>query len=183
MDEIVELLRIDRRQARRRRALVGALLAALAATSSVSVVGLGSLRHRRCAGAEPHLAGLWDGRQPEAVRAAFTATGAPFAAEAYRAVAAAFAGYRVAWQTQYREACEATQVRGEQSPELMDLRMRCLERRRGEAKALADVLASADLEVVTRAKRSVDAISDLARCADAGLLTAKVALPSVSSQK
>ena len=45
------------------------------------------------------------------------------------------------WAAMYGETCEATHVRGEQSTEVLDLRMDCLNRNRDSLRALTDVLA------------------------------------------
>jgi hypothetical protein len=79
------------------------------------------------------------------------------------------------------DACRATAVRGEQSPALLDLRMRCLDRRLGQVRALARVFAGADRAMVTRAVGAVDALESLDGCADAEALTAAMPPPSSPS--
>ena len=56
----------------------------------------------------------------------------------------------------YREACEATQVRGEQSAEVLDLRMSCLQERLGGVRALTEVFSEATGEVVENAVSAVE---------------------------
>jgi tetratricopeptide (TPR) repeat protein len=77
----------------------------------------------------------------------------------------------------YRDTCEATQMRGEQSSEVLDLRMACLEDRRSAMKALTDVLAAADKQAVTSAVDAVGALPALDRCADVKLLRAQIEPP------
>ena len=76
------------------------------------------------------LAAVWetpDANAPhprrDAVRAAFLATGARRAADVWERTAAIIDGYAQRWAAMYGEACEATHVRGEQSAEVLDLRM------------------------------------------------------------
>ena len=77
-------------------------------------------------------------------------------------------GYAGDWVAARREACEATHVRGEQSEQLLDLRMQCLERRLGELRALTELFAAqADAEVVDKAVQAAAGPgSALPRCAD-----------------
>ena len=72
------------------------------------------------------------------------------------------------------EACEATLVRGEQSPELMDLRMLCLDRRRGELRALVRALA-VELDP-TKALDGAARLTPIASCADVTALSARVVI-------
>jgi tetratricopeptide (TPR) repeat protein len=69
-----------------------------------------------------------------------------------------------------REACEATQVRGEQSPALMDLRMSCLDQRREEVRGAVRLLETADRDAVSRGAATVGALSDLSACAESAAL-------------
>jgi serine/threonine-protein kinase len=66
----------------------------------------------------------------------------------------------------YQEACEATQVRGEQSAEVLDLRMSCLQERLGGMRALTDLFTEASGDVVENAVSAVNALGSLDRCAD-----------------
>ena len=70
----------------------------------------------------------------------------------------------------YQEACEATQVRGEQSAEVLDLRMSCLQERLGGMRALTDLFTEASGDVVENAVSAVNALGSLDRCADVPLL-------------
>jgi hypothetical protein len=109
------------------------------------------------------------------VRAAFVATGAPYAADAVRGASEALDAYAGAWASMHTEACEATRVRGEQSEELLDLRMECLARRLEETRALVEVLARADAPVVVRAAQAARSLSPLEGCANVAALRAPVA--------
>ena len=77
----------------------------------------------------------------------------------------------------YREACEATQVRGEQSAEVLDLRMSCLQERLGGLRALTNVFIEANGEVVENAVSAGERLGSLDRCADVPLLRAVVRPP------
>ena len=77
----------------------------------------------------------------------------------------------------HTRTCEATHVSGEQSAELLDLRMRCLDERLGELRELVHVLAAPDAGVLAQAGRATAALGDLAECADAAGLRASSPAP------
>jgi tetratricopeptide (TPR) repeat protein len=66
----------------------------------------------------------------------------------------------------YRDACEATNLRGEQSNEVLDLRMSCLRDRWNELHALSDVLVEGHAVVVSNAVAAATALTPIERCAD-----------------
>ena len=78
----------------------------------------------------------------------------------------------------YTEACEATHVRGEQSAEVLDLRMGCLGERLSErARARRRVRDAPTPTVVDNAVSAASALPALDRCADVALLRAVVKPP------
>jgi eukaryotic-like serine/threonine-protein kinase len=153
-------------------------------------VGLGvrqTLLDRRalCDGAAEKLAGIWDLHppdQPEGARqsqihAAFMRTGKSYAADVYETVTRELTSYAQSWTNMYKQTCEATQVRHEQSPEVLDLRMSCLNERLNGFRALTDVFADATAEVVENAVSATNALSTIDRCADVPILRAVVRPP------
>jgi tetratricopeptide (TPR) repeat protein len=78
----------------------------------------------------------------------------------------------------YRDTCEATHVRGEQSAEVLDLRMACLGQRLGSVKALTDLFATADASVIENAANAAGALPNLEGCADVEALRSVVPPPS-----
>jgi tetratricopeptide (TPR) repeat protein len=170
MDQLLAALGRDPRRAwsRRLAAAAGALLLAAAA-----VVGGLAIRQRAqlCRGGERHLAGVWDEGQKEATRRAFLATKLPFADEAWRLAAAGLDGYAAAWTAMHRDACEATQLRGEQSAQVLDLRMSCLGTDLEHLRALTQAFAAADEQVVRRSAAAVEQLPLLEDCADMRTLT------------
>jgi tetratricopeptide (TPR) repeat protein len=177
MAALLEALRADPNAASWRRARVaGAVL--------LVAVGLLAWRenHRRqvrmCAGADQKLTGVWDEGRRTAVRAAFRRTGLPYAEAALTSVERIVDGYTKSWVSMHVEACEATRVRGEQSEELLDLRMECLGQRLQEVKAQVDVFASADGTVVEKAVQAASGLGGLALCADVAALRAPVRPPA-----
>jgi eukaryotic-like serine/threonine-protein kinase len=177
MAELLDAL-ADQAGPRRRRAL--ALLGAGLAAGSLALghwrAGAGA--RPLCGGPEPRLEGAWGAARKAAVRAALLGTGKPFAADTWARVERALDGYARDWAAARVDACEATHVRGEQSAELLDLRMACLDERLGELGALADVLARADERVLPRAVGAALALAPLAPCADRKALLARVKPPA-----
>ena len=139
---------------------------------------LGSRGQAMCGGGAARFAGLWDAGGPsprkEAVRAAFLKTGKSFAGQAYVATARLLDDYVSRWTSMYSDACEATHVRGDQSAEVLDLRMACLDGRLGNVRALSDVLARADEGVVLNGVSAAGALPSLDGCADVSALRAVV---------
>ncbi len=179
MDELLALLGKDPIAARRRWLGLSAALVVLLTTGA----GLALRRpavavEPSCRGAERKLAGTWDDDRRRAVHAAFTATGVPGADEAYARAASALDGYARRWVAAHVDACEATQVRGEQSAEMLDLRVECLGRDLEELRAQVDVLAHADATTVAKSAQAVRTLPGLAACADAAALRAPIRPPS-----
>src|SRR6185503_9375051 len=120
--DLLEALARDPAVARRRAALVGAFIA-MAGLAGAAIVMRREAAPPPCRGAEARLAGAWDEAVAEKVRRAFDASGRPSAGDTFRRVAASLDRYAAAWSAMRIEACEATEVRREQSPQLLDLRM------------------------------------------------------------
>src|SRR5262249_34918766 len=112
------------------------------------------------------LAGVWGPERKQAVRQAFLASGVGFAEDAWRGASAALDGYAAGLAAMHREACEATHVRGEQSTELLDLRMDCLAGRIESLGALVALFARADRAVVERAVPAAAGLPGLAAWGD-----------------
>ncbi|MDQ3336074.1 MAG: serine/threonine-protein kinase [Myxococcota bacterium] len=143
---------------------------AIAATAGVAVVISAAILMRPepdpCAGGAAQIAQAWSEGVKARVRAAFLNTGKPFADDAFTGVVGALDRYAGQWATAHRETCEASAVRHEQSPELLDLRMACLGRHRVQLAALVELLSAADADLVERAPRSVAQLPATADCAD-----------------
>ena len=124
----------------------------------------------------PSAGGVESPRQAE-IHAAFMHTGKSYAGDVYATVSRILTGYAQSWANMYREACEATQVRGEQSSEVLDLRMSCLQERLGGLRALTDVFGEANGDVVENAVSAANNLRSLDRCADVPLLRSVVRPP------
>jgi len=145
-------------------AAIGAAVVAVV----VAVVWVGARTtevDQRCTGAAAAYAPTWPPARRAAISAAFTATGAPFAAATLHQVLATLDQYAQRWTEAHTATCRATRILGEQTEAMLDLRMTCLERRRQEAAALIDTLATADIAAVTHAVEATAGLTDVATCA------------------
>jgi tetratricopeptide (TPR) repeat protein/predicted Ser/Thr protein kinase len=124
-----------------------------------------------CTGAEQKLAGLWDDAARAQVKQALLATQKPEASEVAARVTRMLDGYTRNWVETSTDACRATRVRGEQTEELLSLRVVCLERRLKDVKAVTGVLATADAELLGKAADTVSQLPSLASCADVAALS------------
>lgn len=161
---------------RRRRGLaVGGVGLALTA----ALIGSAAARPERCLGGEAAIAEVWGDEQRDAIGRAFTATGKPFAAKAQEQTLRRLDEYAAGWAAMHQSACAATHLRDEQSSAALDLRMRCLDRRRSELQALVALFTGDDLDpqLVARAVEASDALTPLDGCADVEALGATDPLP------
>ncbi|MCP3961572.1 MAG: serine/threonine protein kinase [bacterium] len=159
-----------------RRWLAAALVVVTAAAA------LGTYLHQRstqlCQGAEQHLVGIWDTERKAAIRAAVLASPKPYAGGLWQGIERTLDEYTSDWVEMRTEACAATRLRGEQSEQLLDLRMDCLDRRLTELQMLGDLLVEADADAVERSVQAAGKLSSLASCADARALTAVIPPPA-----
>jgi tetratricopeptide (TPR) repeat protein len=176
-----EFLGALQERTRRRAALAGAL--GIAAVAAALAVGTRMGRAQPAApavcraGAEK-MASVWGGPQKATVQRAFADSGLGYAGSAWQTVDRTLDGYSRDWVAGYTDACEATRVRGEQSEQLLDQRMMCLEQRRKDVAALVDVFAHADRGVVTRSVQAATGLSPVGPCSDAHLLGLRSPPPS-----
>ncbi len=177
MRALLDALRADPALARRRW-LSRAGIGLLAGVALFGVMRTTRERSMVCTGAEARLAGVWDAARDERVRTALHATGAAYADEAYLGAKRALDAYARSWVLVRKEACEATEVRREQSADLLDLRMTCLDDRLAAMRAQVDVLAAADVAVAAKATQAAEALPPIALCSDAAALRAPIRLPS-----
>ena len=184
MAALLEALEQDPARARRRwgaTAGVALLVVAAAVTLVRGPRRAGSL----CRGGPARLAGVWEPPaspgtprpRRDALEVAFLRAGDASAPETWRRVEALLDRYAASWLAMYRDSCEATHVRGEQSPETLDLRMTCLDERRTALGALTGVLTNADGVAVSRAVDAIAALPSIDRCADIKLLRESVEPP------
>jgi len=120
-----------------------------------------------CRGARERLGGVWDPGRRALVDASLRDTATAYAAYTADRVLEDVDAYADSWAAARTTVCEATWVHGEQSEITLDVRMHCLDQRRGELRALVNVLADADSEVVERAVSAVAALTSPVACVTA----------------
>ena len=170
---------LDRDPARQRRRWLAAAGATI--TAVAVVVGAGIVHRRQtmvCRGAERKLAGVWDDAVKRKVHDAFAATGKPYAEDVFRGVSRALDAYLGSWTAMRTDACEATRLRREQSEQVLDLRMECLDERLENVRANVELFRGADGPVVANAVQMASSIPSLSTCADAAALSAPVRPPA-----
>jgi serine/threonine protein kinase len=181
MRELIVALHAD--PVRRRRSVaIGAAVAMAVLGVAVGAQRVTTRGQRMCQGAADKLAGIWeldeDGDRRSAVKSAFAATGNPNAADTWTRVSGLLDDYRRQWTGAYTDACEATHVRGDQSAEVLDLRMSCLESQRSAFRALTDLFSRADGGALVQAVNAVHALPAVDRCSDISALRAVLPPPA-----
>jgi eukaryotic-like serine/threonine-protein kinase len=182
MEELSRALTRDPTAGRRIRLLIAGATIGIAA-AAVSLARTHQPATLLCLGGTERMAEVWEtvpaGPRREAARQAFVATGLDDAADTWQRVAAQLDRYASLWLRTYRDACEATHVRGEQSVEALDLRMACLNDSRGSLRALVKVLATArDRKTLDHAVDAVNDLPGLDRCSDLKRLSAAIEPPA-----
>jgi len=176
MEELLRELGKDPRVTQRRWLIAGSAVVALV-LAAVTYVPVLQQTRQLCRGAERKLEGVWTPEILAQTSKAFADTGAHFAADSSDRAAAALDRYTAAWVAMHQEACEATRIRGEQSDQVLALRMICLDRRLQQVGALTKLFTSPDVKIVEKAVDAVNALPPIENCADIGALTAPVPRP------
>ncbi|MGA9520166.1 MAG: serine/threonine-protein kinase [Myxococcaceae bacterium] len=176
MDALLAELGKDPR-AKQRQWLMSAAIAGLIAAVSGGAYLQSRSQPVPCHGVEQGVERIWNASTKQALESAFLATGKGFAAEAWSNTERPLDAYATAWVAMRQDACAATRIRGEQSDEVLSLRMACLDRRLESFHALTQLLAKADGDLVQQATRAANALPGLDLCADVEALRAPVPPP------
>jgi tetratricopeptide (TPR) repeat protein len=164
------------RDPRRRARISVAVIASVVAIGGALVWGRAAA-DRTCDGGSEIVAQAWNESRRGAVEASFRATSLPYVETALEGVLERLDAFGTEYATSHRDACEATEVRREQSAELMDARMRCLAHRFDDFAATIELVEQADAALVERASDLVAALPSLAPCSDPDYVAAKVPPP------
>lgn len=169
----------DRRRGWPLSVLAAASVAAVAAVVAVGVTQSSEDKGVTCTGAVDKLEDVWSGEVKQRMRTAFESSGRSYAAEIFSRVVAVLDVYATRWSAMHLDACEDTHVRGEQSPQLLDLRMHCIDRRLAKMRALIAVLTGdPDGGVVDRAPQAVFELQGIGECEDTASLSERVPPPA-----
>ncbi|MBX7084064.1 MAG: serine/threonine-protein kinase, partial [Nannocystaceae bacterium] len=175
------------------RALLAALAAdpaarqrrfALAAVG-VGVLGAGALLlsglvpdEAVCRGADRKLEGIWDPPVRAEVEQAFAQSTRPYAPDALASTVGLLDEHARRFIALHTDACESTAIRKEQSQEMLDRQVACLERRLKDMRALTRLLARADDGTVAQAVSAAAALPSFEPCADRAALLTPGAAPT-----
>jgi len=176
MEELLKHLSYDPQVAQRRWAI------GIGAAAAIGVVAFAYQRainrhSQLCQGAESKLATVWNPGVKDQMEKAFAASASPYADHLKPQVEATLDEYGKAWAAMRTDACEATRLRGEQTDEVLTLRIACLDRRLVSMGALTRILAAADAKAVEKSLDAALALPGLAPCADVAALKSPIPLP------
>jgi tetratricopeptide (TPR) repeat protein/tRNA A-37 threonylcarbamoyl transferase component Bud32 len=117
-----------------------------------------------CAASAQGLAEVWNDAARARLRAAFDRSESTARAgdHALRQIE----GWARAWTNARVDACEDTHVRHEQSSELLDRRMQCLDRQRGALEVLIERYSGPDERALWSAIDAVETLPEVAQCDD-----------------
>jgi eukaryotic-like serine/threonine-protein kinase len=153
-------------RSKRRGWLLGVATVVLAATVGTTWAFTRDTGPGPCEGGERELVGVWDDEVRAQVHAAFLATNAPYAENAWQGTSHHLDTYADAWVEMHREVCEASVVRQEESPELFGRKMVCLGQRLTELEQLTELLVDADADVVSLAVVAAGSLAQIDACTD-----------------
>lgn len=155
-------------------------VAALLAVGVPSALAYTRYREGLCSGAEQKLAAVWNEARAHALSQRFDELKASGRVRA--STLQLLDAFKDMWARGYREACEATRRRGEQSEELLDRRMACLEDRRLELNAQVDQLLVSDRTALELGVVSTNRLSRVDDCADLAALIRPLELKDANSR-
>ncbi len=162
-----------------RRFAVPLAVAALGASAVVGATLSGATDDAPapCQGAADRIEPMWNPTRAEQMVDGMVATEQVYAPAVAAEARRRLDDYAARWVEHHTDACEATRVRGEQSEQVLDLRMRCLEQGRRTLGATVDRLRAADDAAVRDGVQLVSALPSVARCDRLDLLDVAFAPP------
>ncbi|HLT40630.1 MAG TPA: serine/threonine-protein kinase, partial [Enhygromyxa sp.] len=177
MSSLLAALADDPKSKRRPWLLGGASLVLAVAAAAAAIVLQEPPPPAPCVRAGDELRELWTESRRAELEAAFASSELVYAEQTWERVDVRLDDWARQWIGARTAACEDTEVRRQQSAELLDLRMACLDQRLDRFVALIELFASADDTVIEKAVEAVEALPQLEICSDRGWLTATVRPP------
>ncbi|MCP3097867.1 tetratricopeptide repeat protein [Myxococcus sp. K15C18031901] len=155
-----------------RRVLARVVAAAAVASVLGALIAYGVTHRReaRCEQEADKLAAVWSPTRREKARAAFLATGSPYATAAWERIASALDDYAAQWHTLRTEACLAA---NHDAPERTWQTTACLDTRLWQLAAMTAVLEQADVQTVQNAPQMAVSLEGLTSCRDSPELTSR----------
>jgi tetratricopeptide (TPR) repeat protein len=159
------LLATLERGIRPRRWLVPAAIAGLAAATTGVLIerAIRPAHQAACADAHAGLDGVWDAQKRQQLRAAFAATGTPYALDTARTIERHLDEYAEKWALMRADVCTAA-GEGRWTSELGAMSDACFTERLTALGAVVDVLAHVDAKAAARASTALSSLPDLETC-------------------
>ncbi|MDP1921921.1 MAG: serine/threonine-protein kinase [Myxococcales bacterium] len=179
MRALLDALERDPSARRRRLALTGAA-ALLTLGVAAGLWAWPQVRASACHRDTDRLGAVWNDEARRNTERAFRATALPYAGAAWDFTRATLDTFTTAWLAERHAACDQTLRTGEHTERQLDLRTRCLERRRVELQTLALRFQAADADVVTLAATAVARLTPVAQCTNLQSLEARAQLPDAA---
>lgn len=145
----------------------GAIALGVGGLLATGVIDVGGISQSvACSGSERYLEGRWDDDLRQQLRERVRTMKPAHIPTTLRHVEATLDAYGQAWADGHRDACEATHVRRDQSPELMDLRMDCLHGRLRDLGSVTKALLTADVEALAEVNSALSSLPSVESCRD-----------------
>jgi len=159
-------------------------VAALTALATAGVAGLAAfaMADDPCQDVDSRLETVWTPERAARIGARFNAV-QPGGAATWATIEESLDRRVEQWAAQRRDACEATHVRGEQSEDALDLRMRCLERRAVEIESLLETYDGVNEAGVLRAFEPFKTLGEQEVCDDLEFLRLAQPTPEAPEQR
>ncbi len=120
---------------------------------------------------------FWTPARADALRLRFDASGLVYAEDSATRVIAELDRWSAQWSASRLDACEASELRHEQSSDMLDRRMTCLDQRMHGFTALVELFEGADATVVEKAVEAVEGLPRLTPCSDRTWLSSNSRAP------
>jgi len=157
----------------KRNLAIGAIAGALLVAGGAAFIA-----HRAADPCDTSAATAWTPEARDALHAAFASSHVPVADEVFPRLSKLLDDRARAASVARHDACVATEVRHDQSAELLDRRIECLDDRDRETRALIGVLEEhPDLSVITKAVSAALALPPIEVCNDRDALLSGVPAP------
>ncbi len=130
-----------------------------------------------CQAVDAPIRAVWSGEQAAALRETFAASKLAYAEASATRVIDELDRWSDAWALARRDACEATELRREQSTELLDLRMACLDQRLHGFVARLELFERADATIIEKSIEAIEGLPRIEPCSDRAWLVATARPP------
>ena len=176
MEELLEAMVRDRRASPGKRIGIGVAVAGLGIAAALFAGRGQAAAATPCEGAEDAIASVWNQERAAALQAQFGALDGTAVEDLSRDVEA----WKGEWVSAHTATCQATHVRGEQSPTLLDARMQCLQHRANETDALLNEIEGGEVAALTAGLVGLSEMPAVSRCAAIDLVATAPMAPTAA---